>query len=211
MRTVLALFLLGIPALANAASIQVMTFTEIPVSFGSVTWVEGGITATSTSGLFGPYETPDAVHLDGSGPYTARIEFTTGSLFTPISVDIRPLSSGYCAPRGCVDGFDPLDYLSVSGFVDDLEVSSLALYLPPSSEFETILLEQFPVVDRLRVQVLTYSDFGLPGSCSTGVGCGHFDLDNVVISPAIPEPAAAVLFAAGLLCVGFSGPRTPTS
>lgn len=210
MRTLLAFFLLAMPALAQASPVQIMTFDGMPATTGATPWVEDGITATPGSGLFGAYSPPDTVHLDGSGPYASRVDFTTGSLFEPVSIDIRPSSSGYCAPGGCVDGFDPLDYISLVGFVDDVEVYSIAFYRPPSSEFETIPLDDFPAVDRLRVRVLTSDYYGLPGFCSTGVGCGHFDIDNLVIR-AIPEPGTGMLLAAGLLCVALSRPRTRSS
>lgn len=201
LRTLLTILLLGMPSIAHATSVQIMTFTGVAFPPLTDIWTEDGITATAL-GPIGPYSVPDSAHLDGSGPFATRIDFTTGSLFDPVSVDIRPAGSGYCRAGDCMGSptYDPIDYIWVSGFVGDSEVTSLGFYRPADDEFETILLDHFPTIERLRVEVRTYQDLGLPGSCNTIAGCGHFNVDNVTLrAPAIPEPAAIGLFAVGLV------------
>jgi hypothetical protein len=213
-----AALLLVTPSLASATSIQTMTFTGLPPNSPDQVhiWMEDGITATSVDGApIASFGLPDAPHLDGRGttPFTFAIDFTTGSLFDAISVDILPGGSAYCSspsfPSSCTGPDEPMDYIWVTGFHEDEVVTELGFYRPPDDQFETIALGSFPTIDRLRVQVRTFFELGLPGTCDVGRGCGHFTLDNVSLraaSPAIPEPTAALLFAAGLLCAAFRRP-----
>lgn len=210
-QTGLALFMLGAPGLAHATSVQTVTFTGLPPIPGASVWVEDGITATAGSGPLAHFSHADAAHLDGAAfPFTSFIDFTTGSLFDPLSIDVRPAGSGYCGP-GSSDCNDPIDYIGVTGFLDDTVVASIGFHRPAGASFETILLDQLPSLDRLRIQARTFLDLGLPGSCNITAGCGHFDLDNVslrAVAPAIPEPGAIGLFAIGLLCAAYARGRT---
>lgn len=216
----LVLVLAGAFSVAGATSIQTVTFTGIPPDGPDPVsvWIEDGITATGAIRYHG---VPDAVHLDGPGTtnFGSFVDFTTGGLFEPLSTDVLPMGSGYCSegtfPDGC-GGFsdDPIDYIWFTGFLDDAVVTSFGLYLPAGDAFETIPLSELGTIDRLRVQMKTFFEQGLPGSCEVGQGCGHFSFTNVSLraaGPAIPEPTAALFFAAGLLCVALrrSAARRP--
>jgi hypothetical protein len=195
-----------LPSHAMASSIRQMTFTGIPDFFdGTAVWVEDGITARGGIAFF---TEPNAVHLDTNATsYGPILEFETGFLFDALSIDVRPLGTEYCsAPMGadCDYYDDPYPYIWVSGFADDLLVSTLGIYRPYSGAFQTLVLgDAFSQIDRLTVEVRhATQQLGLSGFC--GYPCAHVDVDNVKltdVAPPIPEPTAAILFALGLILV----------
>lgn len=180
---------------AFPASANVMTFTDLPprISAGSL-YTEDGITMSGSGiGLVGV--DPGYQHLDGFAPGPRIVDFTTGALFTPVSIDVHPHGSGYCPPEDVVClGLTPYTNLWVSGFVGEIMTSSLG-FSTDWEGWQTIAIDALGLVDRLRVEIKLPSALGLPGDC--WASCGHFSLDNVTVS--VPEPATLSLFSVCLL------------
>lgn len=191
-----------LPSLSWATP-MVMTFEGVTHDpYASSPWVENGITAT---GSIGYWTNPGTAHLDRIGsPYATRLDFTTGGLFIPQSIELLAHGSEYCSSEPCFGGIngeppstfdDPIPYIWFNGYLNDQLVGSLSLFRPASSVFELISLSALGTIDRLTIEVRNYMDLGLPGWC---VGnCGEFDIDNLVVN-SVPEPEALSLLALGL-------------
>src|SRR5262245_19313266 len=204
--SVLALWLVAVPA---QAAILVNTLSGIPYR-RAVIYTENGITTGGSS--IDP--AGGSIHLDGwegIDNFSDSLSITTAGLFSPISIDVFPSQvwytpgcSGYAPQRDwpCVAGpseLVPIGYIGVSGFRDGSLVEDLLVYLPPGP-VQTISLEEFPVVDRLRISAVTFDDLGLPGRCQQP-WCAHFSLDSVTVR--VPEPAGHFVFAFGLAIVAW--------
>src|SRR5262245_61153757 len=139
MKRVLAILVIAFPCVSWAGYIQTMSFTGVNGA-GLTTFTEDGITATGTIASF---DTPETAHIDRAGtPTNKPMSFTTGSLFTPLSVMLRPMGSAYCATCDIpgVGGTDPIPYIWFSGYVDDVLVSTAGFYLPESAVFSPFSL-----------------------------------------------------------------------
>jgi PEP-CTERM motif-containing protein len=185
-----------IPAISSA---NLMTFDALdgPPGWNPV-YVEDGITATGALGSFRG-DAAGFVHVDRAGTANgSQIDFTMESAFVAESAMIRPSGSGYCAP-GCTSWSDPIDYIWFSGFLEGSLVNSFGVYRPASPNFELFDLSIFGAIDRLRIEARTFVDLGLPGACTDASGCGHFDVDNVHLTPtSVPEPSTLLLLSGAL-------------
>jgi PEP-CTERM motif-containing protein len=199
---------------------QIMTFSNLAPLENDGLYVEDGITATYAGTLNGFAATVSGIPGGIAGfnalyPSTDALfaNFTTGALFEPVSVDLRPRGSDYCATGGfskpvliiqpmlvCQDSTfdDPITYISFSGLLDGVVISTLNLYMPHSDEFSTISLGNLGVIDTLRIRTLGYFDLGLTGACGPGsTGCGRFDIDNLTVQ-SVPEPGTLLLLSSAL-------------
>ena len=156
----------------------------------------------------------EMVHM----PAVLRMDFTTGSLFSATSIDIRPLGSDYCAaggssepviatPESCVASSydDPIAYIWASGFLGGVLTNTFGFYSPRSEDFSHLSLAALGSIDMLRIDVRNYFDLGLTGACGPN-SCGRFLVDNVQLT-SVPEPETFGLFAMGLLGAWLSRRR----
>src|SRR5882672_9698081 len=160
-RNVALALVLICPSIANAS---LMTFDAVPNETAKLqTWVEDGITATSTGGLIATYHTPGEVHLDAWGtPFASGINFTTGSAFEAGHVVLSTSAAEFCAAP-CTDFKfdDPFPYLSIKGFLQDTLVASLDID-PSMGGLLDLDLSSLGVLDRLSIGVQG-EKLGLPG------------------------------------------------
>ena len=194
-------FLILLVAPANAA---VMTFKDIQfVGPSNGDYQEAGITASS-SGWLGFFGTPGTATLDDSGTSNAQfISFTTGGRFSAFQFDILPLSTAFCAVGGSGLCDDPYDNVSVRGFLNGALVAEDTFFAGENPS--TYLFgADYANLDQLVIGALLPSA-ALGGFC-IGAPCGHFDIDNVALSP-VPLPAALPLFSAALGFLGYLGWR----
>jgi hypothetical protein len=211
-----AALLIAAPSICSASPIQVMKFENMALLENDGLYIEDGITATyygtlngydavvgrtagGVAGFNGVYLSTDALFAD----------FTTGSLFEPISLDLRPLGSDYCAAAGfsepigispsaaCPTFDDPINYIWFIGSVNGVVVSTMSLYQRHSEAFSTISLSSLGVIDTLRIEPRGYYELGLTGACPVGVGCGRFYIDNLTVR-SVPEPGTLLLLSSAL-------------
>lgn len=192
--------LVGLAAAGSEAA--TVTFDSLP-GYGDVIssggtgspYVENGVTVTSTTpdGFLAWWTNPGAAHIDDSGTeFTSGVMLTMGQAFDAISFTIT--SFGY-------DWFETPGPLSnnifVTGLAGGATVASAGFTL--SSLFGDVqtfsLGAAFSGLDALLIE-LAYPI----NTAACGAPCGHFDLDEVVLSavgPApVPLPASGLLLAA---------------
>lgn len=193
-----SLLIACVPSVAFA---NVMTFTDLGGKIETAgVYVEDGITATAV-GLGASAPDAGTQHLDGQLPAPSWVDFTTGGLFQPVSVDISPLDFNYCPDSPCTTD-TPYTNLWISGFLDGSIIASLS-FSTIWDGWETLALDALGFVDQLRIEIKMPSDLDLPGSCTSS--CGHLDLDNVTVAIAqtvsVPEPGALLLLTSGLAAI----------
>lgn len=201
MKLALAILALAFPCVCSASYVQTMTFStglgEFDSPIGSYT--EDGITATGT---VGPWGQAGTAHFDRLFTrFDSQMDFTTGSLFTPLSVMVQPLGANYCASCSGVFASGPLDdvlpYIWVSGYRSGSLVSTAGFYMAPSDTYDLLSLSFLGEIDMLRIGVKNFMDLGLAGGC--GEPCGSMNIDDLMLTTSVPEPGTIALFAVALL------------
>ncbi|MCR9212536.1 MAG: VPLPA-CTERM sorting domain-containing protein [Proteobacteria bacterium] len=171
-----------VPASALA---NVMTFKDLMTTFPQSTgeagaYSEDGITTPNANFYLG-----ESAHLDppSDGHFPPMISFTMEKRFNAISFDIN----------GTFLGRDPFKNVRVDGIRDGgIVVSNLFSTADISTYFFNSL---FIALDEVKVSALD----GFYENCPE---CGHFDIDNVELSP-VPLPAALPLFGVALIGLGL--------
>lgn len=190
---------------SQAATAAVMTFKDLPpFGLSTGTYVEDGITA-SAFGDFGFFGTPETAHLDDSGTSLPQtINFAMAGSFDAVSFDILPFATAYCAnPASCIGG-DPYDNILLEGFRDGFLVAVDRIFM--GTQPSTYALgSQFANLDGLSISAV-FPDFAAIGGICFDAPCGHFNIDNVRLSP-VPLPAALPLLAGALGLLGLFGWR----
>lgn len=199
MRLLAALLAFALPSVSSATA-MVMTFTGTPWNdpFTYKEWTENGLTATGSIGYWGD---PDTAYLGRVGTmFENRMTFTTGDLFAPESLLLRPFGSGYCSTDpDCYDSKwdDPIPYIWFSGYLDGALVSTMGIYRPMSTEYELIDLSWIGIVDMFVVEVRSAADLGI-GLCLGVKSCGEINIDDVTVH-SVPEPGMLALLLCGLV------------
>lgn len=203
-RACISALLLAVPAMGSTATIPF----DGKVTPLLVPWIENGITAVGGE----PSSISGSVLISRIGSYAGgnAVDLTTGGLFTPESASVRSGGSGWCSesptlfvahgstlPAHCDDQYL---HMWFSGFVDDILVSTLGLYRPRTSEFETIDLSILGQINMLRVEAKSFFDVGIQsGGCILVYGCSEFYLDSVTLNPVeVPEPSTLLLLSGAL-------------
>ncbi|USG61470.1 VPLPA-CTERM sorting domain-containing protein [Sneathiella marina] len=204
---ILAFILCMLPFGASAAS--VMTFTDLGYEFGGTpTYVEDGITATTSGLALGSHHNPGTAHMDDRATaFASEIVFTMAGRFDAYSFDFFPILGGAglykcdIGPSNC----NTIEYQDVklSGERDGIAVATTLFSsgdLPNTYE----LGSAFSNLDKFTISLLSAieGEIGDKYFGCLSITCTHWDIDNVTLS-AVPLPAALPLFGAGLLVLGL--------
>ncbi|MGB3177321.1 MAG: hypothetical protein WBA90_05520 [Albidovulum sp.] len=205
----ISLLVAGSSAWANTVTFDALPdyFDVLDAGITGSPYVENGVTVTATTpgGVLASDYTPGAAHLDDSGTdFTSGLMFTMSSAFDAISFSL--ISLGY----DFLDTPGPLsDNIVVTGFAGGTSIASASYTL--SDIFlgtQSITLGRgFTALDALLIEIVYPTN-----TASCGAPCGHFDLDEVVLSSvavaAVPLPASALmLIAAALGLFGIKAAR----
>ncbi len=200
-----AAFLAACVATAGPLSANTVTFDALPdydTVLGSggtgSPYVENGVTVTATTpgGVLASYFTPGTAHLDDSGTdMTSGLMFTMGRAFNAVSFSLISLGYDFMEIPG------PLtDNIFVTGIAGGSTVASASYTLSDLFlDVQTITLgSAFSALDALLIEIAYPRNEAM-----CGAPCGHFDLDEVVLTATTPAPvplppAAPMMAAAGL-------------
>ncbi|HQY43027.1 MAG TPA: hypothetical protein PK450_02520 [Paracoccaceae bacterium] len=188
----LAVAVSGMSATASGAA--TMNFDTLPDEGAMLSsYVENGITATSTGGTLASYGSPGFAHIDDSGTgLTNGIDFTMGGLFDAVGFSLTSLGYNFWDPPGPYT-----DNIVVTGFQGSSIVSTATFLLSDiAGTVQSIMLGTgFTSLSKLRIELLYPVN---SAACDTP--CGHFDLDSVTLNAVGPAPVP--LPASGLLLLG---------
>lgn len=199
------------PMQSDAAT---MSFDSLSYPAFATTYSENGITATSLQpgGILAPFTNgfaPGTLHIDDAGTsHTNGAGFTldSGSLFDSAVFSLTSL--GYDAYYASTLGGALPWNISISGYYMGTEIAMQKHQLSDIAGTLQNILFSAPgaLFDRVSIQ-LNYP-VGTIAACAP---CGHFDINDVTISP-VPLPAAGLVLTSGLaLMAGFGWRRRRTA
>lgn len=212
-----------------SASAVTMTFDDLPHADPDLhNYTENGITASADHAGLGYWGKAGRLHLDDSGSWIAsNVGFSTGGLFDAVSFDVPQ----YGLTSLVYEFYDtvaeewiwvfgiPYHNVGVKGFRDGELVAETTFY---SEDYSTYFLDalKFADIDYLTISALRPSPAEIqavresvlaqhPGATDIAVWCfdspcGHFDIDNLVLDPALaaPAPPTLALLALGMIALG---------